>query len=309
MAWPMVWPKFRMARKPFSVSSWPTTSALISQQRATTAARVFGFAPQQLRQIAFQLREQPGIVNDAVFDDFGETGAKLAFGQSAQGIEIAQHQTRLVKRAHEIFTGLQIDADLAADGAVHLRQQRRRHLHKRDAAQIRRGDEPGQIADHAAAERDDEGFAFEPVRREQVVAGLNGFQTFGRFTRRNHNQRRRKACRGEGIESRLGKPSADVGVGDDGAPRAEFQARAFAAELVNQTRRNFDRVTAIPQLYGNGAHGPRIKAERAVSKFCRSFSSLKLALQEDRDVEKRNRPQDSAGFVYPAGGICNPYPV
>ena len=195
-------------------------------------------------------------------------------GKVRKRVEIAQHQPRLIKRADEIFAGLQIDADLAADGAVHLRQQRRRHLHKRDAAQIRCRDKPRQIADHAAAERDDEGFAFEPVRREQVVAGLNGFQTFGRFARRNHNQRRRKACRGEGIESRFGKPSADVGVGDDGATRAEFQARTFAAELVNQTRRNFDRVTAISQLYGNGAHGPRIKAERAVSKFCRSFSSL-----------------------------------
>jgi hypothetical protein len=51
--------------------------------------------------------------------------------------------------------------------------------------------------------------------------------------------------------------------------------------LVNQTRRNFDRVTAISQLYGNGAHGPRIKAERAVSKFCRSFSSVKLVARTD----------------------------
>jgi hypothetical protein len=51
--------------------------------------------------------------------------------------------------------------------------------------------------------------------------------------------------------------------------------------LIKQTRRNFDRVTAIPQWYGNGAHRPRIKAERAVSKFCRSFSSVKLVARTD----------------------------
>ena len=50
-----------------------------------------------------------------------------------------------------------VDADLAADRAVHLRQQRRRHLHDRDAAQVGGRGEPGDVADHAAAEGDDRG--------------------------------------------------------------------------------------------------------------------------------------------------------
>jgi len=40
-----------------------------------------GFTPQQLRQIAFQQREQFCIVNDAVFDDFGETRAEITVRQ------------------------------------------------------------------------------------------------------------------------------------------------------------------------------------------------------------------------------------
>jgi len=80
----------------------------------------------------------------------------------------------------------------------------------------------------------------------------------------------------------------------------KFQARAFAAELVNQTRRNFDRVTAISQFYGNGAHRPRIKAERAVSKFCRPFSYLKLVAKVGS--EKATRPQDF--WHCPAGGVA-----
>ena len=74
--------------------------------------------------------------------------------------------------------GLQIDADLAADGAVHLRQQRRRHLHERDAAQIGRRDKSRQVADHTAAERDDERFSFQPMHRELVITTLDHFKLF-----------------------------------------------------------------------------------------------------------------------------------
>ena len=113
-------------------------------------------APQQLGQVTLQALEKRGVVNDAVFDDLGEAGAKLAPGQAGQRIQIAQHQARLVEGADEVLAGLQVHAHLAADGAVHLRQQRRGHLHERDAAQIGSGHEARQVAHHAAAERDDE---------------------------------------------------------------------------------------------------------------------------------------------------------
>ena len=48
-----------------------------------------------------------------------------------------------------------VDPDLAADRAVHLRQQGRRDHQQREAAGIGRGDEPGEVADHAAAQGDD----------------------------------------------------------------------------------------------------------------------------------------------------------
>ena len=49
-----------------------------------------------------------------------------------------------------------------------MREQRGRHLHERNAAQITRRNESREIAHHAAAERDDERFAFQPMRREPV---------------------------------------------------------------------------------------------------------------------------------------------
>ena len=52
-----------------------------------------------------------------------------------------------------------VDADLAADGAIDHRQQRGRHHQQRQAAVVGRGDEAGQVADDAAADRDDQRLA------------------------------------------------------------------------------------------------------------------------------------------------------
>ena len=53
--------------------------------------------------------------------------------------------------------------------------------------------EPGEVADHPSAERDDERFAFQPLRREQVIAGMDCFQAFGGFAGGNNDERRGKA--------------------------------------------------------------------------------------------------------------------
>jgi hypothetical protein len=77
--------------------------------------------------------------------------------------------------AHQIFSRRQIDADFAADRTIHLRQQRGRRLHKRDAAQIRGGDKSRQIAHHAAAQSHDEGFSFQAMAGQPIAAGLEQF--------------------------------------------------------------------------------------------------------------------------------------
>ncbi len=66
----------------------------------------FGIALEQLGQALFMLRELNRIVNNAVFDDLGQTGNKLPLRQSCQRIHIAQHKLRLIKRANQIFARL-----------------------------------------------------------------------------------------------------------------------------------------------------------------------------------------------------------
>ena len=60
-----------------------------------------------------------------------------------------------MKGADQVLAERVVDADLAADRAVHLRQQRRRHVHERDAAQEGRGGKARGVADDAAADGDD----------------------------------------------------------------------------------------------------------------------------------------------------------
>ena len=76
--------------------------------------------------------------------------------------------------ADQVLARREVDADLPADGAIHLRQQRRRHLHDAEAAEKGRGGETGHVADHSAAEGDDRRGAVEAAADERVVQARDG---------------------------------------------------------------------------------------------------------------------------------------
>ena len=74
-----------------------------------------------------------------------------------------------MERADQVLAERVVDADLAADRAVHLRQQRRRHVHERDAAQEGGRGEAGDVADDAAADGDEGAAAVGAAADERVV--------------------------------------------------------------------------------------------------------------------------------------------
>ena len=80
-----------------------------------------------------------------------------------------------------------VDAHLATDRAVHLRQQRRWHVHERDATQISRSREPGHVADDAAAEGDDRRAAISRDLDERVVDARHRAELFEPFAVRDEN--------------------------------------------------------------------------------------------------------------------------
>ena len=73
--------------------------------------------------------------------------------ESSSGID--EHGEGLVIRADQVLAERMVDAGLAADGAVDLREQRRRDLHDRNAAQVGGRGKAGRVAHDPAAERHD----------------------------------------------------------------------------------------------------------------------------------------------------------
>jgi hypothetical protein len=81
-----------------------------------------------------------------------------------------------------------IDPGFAADGAVHLRKERRRHLHKAETAQKNRCGKSGEIANDAAAEGQQQRATFdalieqrfkEPLQMSEILAPLAGGEDDG----------------------------------------------------------------------------------------------------------------------------------
>ena len=101
--------------------------------------------------------------------DLVQAGAVLAPRQRSQEQGIGDDEARRVEGADEVLAGREVHADLAADRRVDLRQQRRRHLDERDAAQEGRGREARHVADDAAPDGHDDrpavGAPARPARR------------------------------------------------------------------------------------------------------------------------------------------------
>ena len=89
--------------------------------------------------------------------------------------------------ADQVLAVARVDAGLAADRAVDLGEQGGRHLHVSDAAQQDRRAEPGEVADHAAAEGHDRGRALDPGLEQDIEQPLELRHALGGFARRQHD--------------------------------------------------------------------------------------------------------------------------
>jgi hypothetical protein len=123
---------------------------------------------QQPLRIALEPAEESCIVDQPVFHDLCQSRSQFAHRQGAQRRQVGEHRARLVKGADEILAAGMIHAGLAADGRIHLREQRRRYLHEIDATLITGSRETRNVADHAATEADHASITIEPLRHHRV---------------------------------------------------------------------------------------------------------------------------------------------
>ncbi len=112
--------------------------------------------------------------------------------------------------ANQVLACGEIDADLAADRAVDLRQQRRRHLDDRYAAQKGRRGEPGDVADNPAADGDDRCRAVRRGADQRVIDSTNGRELFEAFAIGNEDR-----IVGAGARTRIAMQPPDHGVRHD----------------------------------------------------------------------------------------------
>ncbi len=212
-------------------------------------------AIEQRRSTLFQPGEEFRVVDQPILHDLGIARGQFPARQARQKIGIRQHQTRLVEAADQILAMRHIDAGLAADRTVDLRQKGRRNLQERHAAQQDRGGESGQVADHAAAEGEQRRRSFRPrieYRREQLFQLREALAALARrhpVERMSQARRRQRVRQGFAMQLR----HRLVGHHEQGGHlQQRLGQRAGAGQ---QAGAGMDVIAALTQLEPDGRGG------------------------------------------------------
>jgi len=121
------------------------------------------------------------VADDGVFDDFIKPGAVLARGKSAERVRINGDEAGLIEGADEVLAFGEVDAGLAADGAINLSDERGGDVDEGDAAQVAGGDKAGDVADHSAADGDEKGAAVGAGADQSAGERFDGAEGFRAF--------------------------------------------------------------------------------------------------------------------------------
>ena len=189
--------------------------------------------------------EQRRARGHAVLDDFVQARAELPAGQCRQHQRIDDDGVRLIEGSNQVLAERVVDAHLPADRRVHLRQERRRHVHQRNPPQVRGGSEAGHVADHPAAEGDEGRVALRVRLDERIVDARNRRQMLVALTVADENRRLRIAQGPRDLVAM--KPP------DDRARHHEPACRRF--RLVQQAPDVVQRTVADGHCIGAGRRG------------------------------------------------------
>ncbi len=206
-----------------------------------------GVARLDARHIRLEPFEKRDVANRGGLDDLGETCGQLAIRQGREAIGVDQHGTRLVERPDHVLAERMIDAGLAADRRIHLRQQRGRHLHERHPALVDGRGETGEVADDAAPERHERRRALRADLEEPRQQVVERRPRFVRLAVRNEDRLARNAGCGQAAWSGGSQCAATTGLltittrgrGSSGASSAPASRSRPAPDV--------DRVAALAQ--------------------------------------------------------------
>jgi hypothetical protein len=219
------------------------------RQLTAIACSRAGGAGKDIAPVGLQPCEEIRIRDQSVFGDLGIARTHDAKRQGVEQRRVRDHQDRLMESADQVLAMARVDGGLAADGRIHLRQQRCRHLHIIDAAPHSGGGESGEIADNAAAERHHEIAALDARPNHVLAHTLKHRIAFGSFPGRDDNAagldaglRKRSLCRSQML-------LRDNLIGHDSDARTGPQRGNTSAETGQKTAPDNDIVGAPGQCH------------------------------------------------------------
>ena len=204
--------------------------------------------------VLLQIRKKRLVVNHAVLDDLAQPREQLPLRQRRKAGKVDENALGLIKRADQVFSEAMIDRHLAANAGIDLRQEARRHLHERHAAHIRCGNESREVADDAAAQRDNRRFPVKPLLDGFRIDMLRFRQRLRAFPRRNEMDRRLFPHAPENLRNLFRVELAHVRIGKDQRPGGKIRALKKGSEFRFQTVPNQDIVTVFRQIDAHLTH-------------------------------------------------------
>ena len=216
--------------------------------------------------------EESRVGDQPVLDHLGQPGAQFAHRQRRQRADVRDDGPRLVEGADQVLAAWVVDPGLAADRGVHLREQRRRHLHVVHASLVAGRRETGDVADDPAAERRHASIPVHPVLDERVEDARQRVEGLVLLAVRQHDGRDSLAGQraAEPVEVQGGHRF--IGDHEDVACRHGF---GEDGRIVEQRGTDQDRVAALAELDAQAVH----HAVRAASRRRTISSTTVLTLR------------------------------
>ena len=131
-------------------------------------------------------REEIRIEAHAVLHNFSQSAAKFAVGKRDEEGGVNPNADGLMKRADQVLCIGVIDAYFAANRAVHHGEKRGGNHQQRQSARVCRGHKSGLVADHTAADGNDQRFSIGLKVGEMVVQFRGAGQALLCFSRRQN---------------------------------------------------------------------------------------------------------------------------
>src|SRR5687767_15887610 len=112
--------------------------------------------------------KEPSVSNERVFHHLTKSRNQLARRQRHERFRVDKNCRRLMKRTNKVLAHRQSDSRFSADRSIDLSEQCGGNLDDRNTAQLAGRRKSGQVANHAATQRDNQPGSLEAAFSEKL---------------------------------------------------------------------------------------------------------------------------------------------